>query len=160
MDEEILRKAQEYVQLGAPLGSGTHGSVFAAERNVNPNNSAVKVHKEEDPYQRELRVYERLREAGITSIEGFNVPQLLGNDDELLVLEMTVVRRPFLLDFGGAYLDRPPEFPEEVWADWAERKKELFGADWPTVEDVLCTLRGYGIYLLDVHQRNIAFRGR
>ena len=39
------------------------------------------------------------------------------------------------------------------------RPENEHGADWPKVEDVLCTLRGYGIYLLDVHQRNIAFRG-
>jgi hypothetical protein len=47
---------------------------------------------------------------------GFNVPQLIGFDDELHVIEMTVVKRPFVLDFAAAYLDVRPEFPEDVWA--------------------------------------------
>jgi len=28
------------------------------------------------------------------------------------------VERPFVLDFGGAYLDFCPEFSNEVWEDW------------------------------------------
>src|SRR5947207_15845046 len=121
VDTITLGKVRTYAErhqlwIGAPLGSGTHGNVFIAEGNVQPANSAVKVHKEEEAYHREFRVYERLLENQLIEIEGFHIPQLLRADDELLVIEMTIVEPPFLLDFGGAYLDRPPEFPEEVWA--------------------------------------------
>jgi hypothetical protein len=30
---------------------------------------------------------------------------------------MTIVTRPDVLDFAGAYLDMPPEFSEEVMTD-------------------------------------------
>lgn len=157
-----LEKAQAYarcqqIQLGPSLGFGTHGNVFVAVRNLEPTKSAVKVHNDEIPYRRECRVYERLLENGIVKIDDFHVPQLLMTDDALLVIEMTIVEPPFLLDFGGAYLDGAPEFGEEVWAEWQERKQEEFGSNWPKVEDVLCTLKGYGIHLLDVHPRNITF---
>jgi hypothetical protein len=48
-------------------------------------------------------------------------------DDELLGFEMTVVERPYLLDFAGAYLDTVPQFPDEVWAEWEADKREKFG---------------------------------
>ncbi len=54
--------------------------------------------------------YLRLRELQVESIRGHAVPQLLHFDDEFLAIEMTIVSPPFCLDFGGAYLDRPPDF--------------------------------------------------
>jgi hypothetical protein len=52
----------------------------------------------------------------VTKIQGFNVPQLLGHDDEIWIIDMSIVTRPFVLDFAGAYLDVPPQFPTEaVW---------------------------------------------
>jgi hypothetical protein len=65
--------------------------------------------KEADAYLREKRAYERLKGAGVRTVRGFNVPQLLGCDDALPVIEMTIVQRPFVLDFAGAYLDVRPE---------------------------------------------------
>ena len=50
----------------------------------------------------------RLKLARVEDILGFNVPQLLGHDDESSLIQMTVVERPFVLDFAGAYLDVPP----------------------------------------------------
>ena len=67
-------------------------------------------------YEREKMVYERLGDAAVSIVLGFNVPQLVGSDDGLRVLEITIVERPFVLDFAGAYLDSRPQFPEEVWA--------------------------------------------
>jgi hypothetical protein len=162
MDKACVEKARLYalrhrLTIGGQLGSGHHGSVFVAARNTHPNRSAIKFHKEQEPYLRERKAYERLAERGITEIEGFAVPILLNADDELLVLEMTIVERPFLLDFGGAYLERPPEFPDNVWEEWREQKAEQFGSNWPVVEDVLTTLHCMGIHMLDVHPKNIAF---
>ena len=98
MDEALVEKARLYalrhqVLIGSQLGSGQHGSVFVAARNANPNRSAVKFHKEEGPYLRELGAYQRLAEYAVTEIEGFAVPELLGADDELLIIEMAGMRR-------------------------------------------------------------------
>jgi len=30
-------------------------------------------------------------------------------------LQLTIVAPPFVLDFAGARLDVPPDFPDEVW---------------------------------------------
>jgi len=85
------------------------------------------------------------------------VPQLLGFDDELWVIEMTVVARPFVLDFAGAYLDFPPDFSEEVLADWQAEKHEQFGSRWPEVQAILRALEGYGVYMVDVNPGNVSF---
>lgn len=71
---------------------------------------------------REKQAYERLKFHGISDVLGFNVPQLRAFDDNLRVIQMTIVARPFVLDFAAAYLDRRPEFSEEVWADWEKQK--------------------------------------
>jgi hypothetical protein len=63
---------------------------------------------------------------GLTSILGFNIPELVGFEDDLRVIEMTIVKRPLVLDFAGAYLDARPAFPNEVWADWEAEKQEQF----------------------------------
>ena len=116
------------------------------------------MHHDAEPYARERSVYERLREAGISQILGFHVPQLIRVDDELQVVEMTIVTRPFVLDFAGAYLDFPPEFPEEIWADWETEKREQFEARWPTVQAVLGALEDLEIHMVDVSPSNIAFQ--
>lgn len=89
---------------------------------------------------------------------GFNVPRLLRADDELFVIEMTIVSPPFVLDFAGAYLDTPPVFPAEVLEAWREEKFEQFGDRWPTVLRVIAAFRKWGIYLADVKPGNIEFR--
>lgn len=73
---------------------------------------------------------------------------------------MTVVARPFVLDFAGAYLARVPEFPAGVMEDWEADKREQFGPRWVIVESILQTLRSYGVHLLDIHHNNIAFLDR
>lgn len=164
MDKFIAQNAELYAQrydvrIGNALGSGHHGNVFVGERNANQARFAVKFSKDKDPYLRELRAYEILRERNVIEIEGFWVPRLLGRDDELLTIEMSIVQPPFLLDFGGAYEEnRVPDFPENVWTEWREQKMDEFGSRWPVVEDVLSVLRTYGIFMIDIHPRNIVFR--
>ena len=75
----------------------------------------------------------------------------------LLVLEMTVVKRPFVLDFAGAFLDDGPDFSDEVLADWRAEKQEQFGARWPEVQAVLRIIEGYGVFMLDVNPGNVSF---
>ncbi len=94
----------------------------------------------------------------MSGILSFHVPQLIRFDDELRVIEMTIVTRPFLLDFAGAYLDFPPQFSEEIWAHWQLEKREQFEDRWPTVQAVLAALEELDIHMVDVSPSNIAFR--
>ena len=70
---------------------------------------------------------------------------------------MSIVTRPFVLDFAGAYLDARPEFSEEIWADWEQQKREQFGERWRTVGAVMDAFEELDIYLADVTPSNIAF---
>ena len=159
---ELLQRAFEYcqrtgLQLGPRLGFGVHGSVFSARNQTRTGRSAVKVHDRERFYRRERDVYRRLADEGIDSILGFDVPRLLNADDELWVIEMTIASPPFVLDFAGAYLDEPPDYPEDVWAEWEQDKRDQFGDRWPTVQAILRRLQGFGVFLADVTANNIRF---
>lgn len=141
------------------LGVGIQGVVRVADDNGNFARFAVKIHRAEDAYWRELSIYRRLAESSVVTLHGFNVPQLLGWDDECFAIEMSIVARPFVLDFGGAWLDEEPEFSPEHWSYWEEEKREQFGAErWREVLAVLALLRAYGIYMHDVTPTNIAFK--
>jgi hypothetical protein len=164
MEQALIERAQAYatqhqLRLAERLGFGIHGIIFRTESNMESRNiaSAIKVHRFEDPYSRELSVYQELKHAGVAKILGFNVPQLLRHHDGLLILEMTVVTRPFVLDFAGAYLNMPPEFPDSVWADWEVEKKEQFGERWSEVLAILGALEELSIHMVDVSPSNIAF---
>jgi hypothetical protein len=145
------------LRLAERLGLGIHGTIFAAENNTKAGNTAIKALHALEFYLRERNAYQRLQAAGIASIAGFNVPQLIRFDDELLIVEMTIVVRPFLLDFAGAYLDAPPEFSGEIWKQWELEKREQFEDRWPIVKSVLSALEDLSIYMVDVSPTNIAF---
>jgi hypothetical protein len=93
----------------------------------------------------------------VEEILGFHVPKLIRFDDELLVIEMSIVARPFVLDFAGAYLDQTPEFSDEIWSEWEIQKREQFESRWPKVQAVLSALEALDIYMVDVSPSNIAF---
>ncbi len=119
MDDVFIQNAPTYatqrqLELAERLGSGIHGIIFVAGNKSEGGRTAVKVHRESEPYLRERAVYERLKRAGITEIPGCNVPQFIRADDNLCVIEMSIVTRPFVLDFAGAYLDAPPDFSDEI----------------------------------------------
>ena len=159
---DLIRRIGQYADnknlvLGELLGAGIHGSVFAAEYQTQGGQSAIKGHERRSAYERERDVYLRLRELEVTTVRGCHVPALIDYHDRLLVIEMTVVSRPFVLDFAGAYLDEGPDFSDEVLADWRAEKQEQFGARWPDVEAILSTLEGHGILMLDVNPGNVSF---
>jgi hypothetical protein len=161
-DELIIENAHTYalkhqLQLTERLGFGIHGIIFSAENKFHLGKCVLKAHRDEEPFWRELSVYERLVAEDIGEILGFNVPDLLGADEGLRIIEMSLVARPFVLDFAGAYLDKLPEFSEEIWAEWEAEKRELFGPRWQTVEMVLAALRQLKIYMVDISPSNIAF---
>ena len=159
---ELHQRAAEYARqhgltVGRELGAGVHGSVFAAAGQSGTGRTAIKAHQREQFYVRERDVYLRLQERGITLVRGGNVPELLGHDDRLWVIEMTIVARPFVLDFAGAYLDQAPEFSEEVMADWRAEKAEQFEGRWPEVQAILASFRSLGVIIQDVNPGNISF---
>ena len=159
---ELLHRAQKYCEgngliLGASLGAGVHGSVFAVENQIEKGRSAIKVHERERAYCRERDVYLRLIECDIADIRGCAVPEMLRYDDGLWVIEMTIVTRPFVLDFAGAYLDQVPDFSDEVLADWRAEKQEQFGPGWVEVQAILRFLEGYGVFMVDVNPGNVSF---
>jgi len=163
MDEELFKIAEAFVQarggrLGELLGFGIHGIVLVIESEKESAAHALKIHSSREPYRRECDVYERLRENGVCTLLGFQVPQILGRDDRLLALEMTIVTPPFVLDFAGAWLDFPPDFPDEVWQERGEKWASEFGADWAKAQAILAELEEFGIYMLDPSPANIRFR--
>lgn len=164
MEETLLQNARAYasrhqLQLAERLGFGIHGIIFVAEDNSKAGKTAIKVHRSIEPYLRERAVYERLKDVGVSEILGFNVPQPIRFDDELRVIEMSIVTRPFLLDFAGAWLDAPPDFPDETWVEWEAEKREQFDDHWPKVQAVLGVLETFDIHMVDVSPSNIAFLG-
>jgi len=162
MDWDLREKVARYAShrglaIGPSLGRGVHGIVFRARFHQNPAEIAVKFHGEVQPFHREVAAYDRLAEHGVLDILGFHVPQVLKVADDFLAIEMTIVARPFALDFAAAYLDRAPQFSTEVMADWEAEKREQFGSRWPTVQRVLTELRSMGIHQTDVSPGNIGF---
>jgi hypothetical protein len=153
----VAYAARYELRLGERLGFSIHGSVHVVEHKIKTDKSAIESHRDTEFYLRERAVYERLSGAGVSDILGFHVPQLIRADGELQVIEMTIVTRPFVLDFAGAYVDAPPEFSEDIWADWEADKREQFGGRWTTVRAVMDALEDLGIYLVDVTPSNIAF---
>jgi hypothetical protein len=85
------------------------------------------------------------------------VPELIEADDLTLVIQMTTVKRPFVLDFAGAYLDGPPKFTPEIWEYWEKEKREQFENRWEIVQKVIDEFQCLGIYLTDVTPSNINF---
>lgn len=141
----------------APLGAGTQGSVFLIANPSRTRRTAVKFHRRGIAYVRERDVFLRLKDLAIDEVNGHAVPILIGYDDELLAIEMTTVSPPFVLDFGGAYLDRPPDYSDEVWQDWRQMKSDAFEHNWPAVEEILGEFQSMGIYIADVNTSNIRF---
>lgn len=168
--DDISRRTTLYadrhgVWLGPRLGFGKDGTVFstfpaAGALDACDPPAAIKVFVRPELYDRERAVYQRLADAGIGGVVqvcGHNVPVMLDHDPELWVIRMTIVARPFVLDFAGAYIDDPPDFPadvmEERYAHWAE----VFEHRWPAVQKIMAEFRRFGVFLLDPSHGNIGF---
>jgi len=91
MNDILIPNASLYasrfeIEIGETLGSGKDGIVLVAKRKAQPAKFAMKVLRWNEAYEREKKVYERLRELGVNTVLGFNVPQLLGCEDDLRIL--------------------------------------------------------------------------
>lgn len=162
MNENLIPNIRAYasarqLDIVEALGSGKDGIVMVGKSKEVPARVAVKAYRFAEFYAREKAVYQRLQKMAVTMVLGFNVPTLIGFDDERLVIEISIVKRPFVLDFAGAHLDARPEFPADAWADWESEKREQFEERWSTVEKVMAAFEALGIYLLDVSPGNIGF---
>lgn len=158
-DSELLDRARQYaalyqIRLGKRLGFGKDGTVWATRARA-----ALKVFKTRELYGRELAVYRRLREHGVTALCGHSIPVLEQWDDRLMAIEMSIVQRPYVLDFAAARLDADKVvFPPEVAAANEARINELFGRrHMPKVAAIRASFERLGIHMTDVHPGNIAF---
>lgn len=142
-----------HLRLVDRLGSGKDGTVWATDAR-----SALKVFEKVDPFRRELAVYRRLAVNGVDDLCGHAVPQLLECDEELAAIEMSVVKRPYVLDFASALMDgEEAGLPDYAIAEQHEQLREWFGADLPKVAAIVARLQRFGIQLVDINPRNIAF---
>lgn len=156
-DADMMRRAEQYTtarghRLAEALGAGNDGSVWMTSART-----ALKIHRQIARFQRETHAYRALHAVRI--IAGHAVPRMIGSDDPLLAIEMTVVEPPFVLDFASAYaIAEAPEFPAEIMEEWLAEKQEQFGALWPRAAAVIRALeRDHGLRLTDVHPGNIRF---
>jgi hypothetical protein len=135
-------------------GAGQDGFVLRSSRF-----SAVKFFDRLDRFARELEVYQVLRVKGIRIVAGHHVPVLLDVDDELRAIEMSIVERPFLLDFAGAKLPHEvPDFEQHVMDEHLERMRAMFEERWGDALHVVEMFRqATGYVLLDIHPGNVAF---
>jgi hypothetical protein len=135
-------------------GPGQDGFVLRSDRLT-----AVKFFDRLDRFARELKVYHVLVDREIHDIAGHRVPSFLNADEELRAIEMTIVDRPFLLDFAGARLAHEvPDFEPHVIEEYTERLKELFDDRWTDAVHVAEMFRqATGFTLMDLHPGNIAF---
>jgi hypothetical protein len=138
------------------IGFGIHGIVFLVESNDGV--SVIKALRDFIPYQREKDTYQRLEHHHVLDILGFRVPRLLNANDDLQVLQMSLVSAPHVLDFAASFLDEPPEFSSETWAEWERKNEEQFDSDWPIARKILSELESLGIFMLDPSPSNIRFR--
>jgi hypothetical protein len=152
--ERLTRYAAERAYgIRRELGFGYDGIVWATDCQ-----SAIKGLRYRELYERERDVYLRLLEHGVEQVCGCNVPRIIDCDDDLWVVEMEIVRPPFVLDFAGAYLDRKPDFPVDVMRRWRREKADQFRDDWPRVQSIMAELARIGVHLADVKPGNITFR--
>jgi hypothetical protein len=85
------------------------------------------------------------------------VPRLIESDDGLLVIEMSIVSAPYLIDFGKAYLDSEPDHSAETWAEHHQEQREIWEDKYNEVQAVLWALRQLGIFYRDAKPGNLMF---
>src|SRR5216684_56875 len=136
MNEILTPNARLYAtrrqfEIAETLGSGKDGIVLVARRKAKPGDVAIKVHRFSENYLRERQAYQRLGDIGIGSVLGFNVPQMEGFDDDLLVIEMSDMRS----GLKPAYIDRESHrashgaifSPLQIWSRvWRLRTRACF----------------------------------
>lgn len=137
------------------VGSGINGIVFFTSRG-----SAVKIFARRADFTKELYAYKILEERDVSEVCGFNVPHLVASSEENMIIEMSLVQRPFLLDFASCCIDIDPrdahgeewldQYVERIEYQHEDRSEEVF-----RVYNALA--RKTGIYHTDLRPTNIGF---
>ena len=151
---QYLSLQNDPVNIKSFLGDGTDGAVWSTDIDT-----AVKAFSHERGYRNERDTYQRLAYWGITEKLGqFSVPEMVGCDDQLMVIEMDLMQQPpYIIDFAKVRLDRPPEFSPETTEESERQGRENFGGNWPAVKALLSDLESFQIYYLDPKPHNIVF---
>jgi hypothetical protein len=161
-DDQLFERAVEYcksrnirILRQDCLGYGSDGTVW---RSSLP--TAVKVLHRPEVFAIELECYERLKRAGVNKINGLNVPMLEGSSQALQVIEIQLVKPPYLLDFGKARIDGDLRrmYDRQLMNNAKHEWRERFPKRWQQVAGVLAVLRKqFGIHYLDPKLGNISF---
>ncbi|MDZ4686487.1 MAG: hypothetical protein SH850_15570 [Planctomycetaceae bacterium] len=152
-DRAELYAKQHGLTIEKQIGGGVDGLVQGTDRKT-----AIKTLNNHHLYRQERDVYRHFRRRKVSNVNGFQIPTLVDVDDELWVIEMTVVSPPFIVDFASASLIRRTEFEPEIRAEWMEAKEEQFEGDWPRVKMAMWALDRIGVFLNDVHPGNVCCR--
>ncbi len=110
------------LQIVRQTGFGINGRVFMLQGQYSA--SVVKVFESESSYQRERDVYLRLQKNRVEQIMGCHIPDLISFSDDLCVVQMSLVSRPFCLDFASACLDELPVGFPPMDSEWEAEKIE------------------------------------
>ena len=155
-DSDRERRARLYTEerqrtIEKALGSGTDGSVWQTSRST-----AVKACDDFRRYSTERDCYRLFYERGVDELCGYTIPTLIDYSDQHMVIEMSVVKPPYIIDFGKACLNSAaPTFSQQTMADWYAEKKELWGDYWPEILSILRRLRSLGVIHMDPRPGNI-----
>jgi hypothetical protein len=160
-DSELLSRAEAYANsrgirlIGKDmLGYGSDGSVWHSSRRT-----AIKALYRVKSFVHELECYRRLKAAGVRQVGVFDVPFLEDYDEELRIVEISIVQPPYLLDFGKVYLDQAPThlYDEQMMANAHAEWHERFGERWSKVRHAMRMLEKHGIYYYDPRPGNVCF---
>lgn len=75
-------------------------------------------------------------------------------DDQRQIIEMDLVRPPFLLDFAGV-LFQPPDYSDETMELWREEVEFRFGRNAWLAFSIYGALMKYGLYYMDLRPSNL-----
>ncbi len=150
--EAYGKSADILIDLLHPLGFGEDGKVWPTNRM-----SAVKAFYRTKNFHNELRCYTRLIDLEIHEISGFAVPTLLGFSSKYRVIELSIVSPPHILDFGKAYIDKPPDYDPLALKDSLEAFREAYEseAEWEQILQAVAILKSFGIFYYDLKPGNI-----
>lgn len=120
--------------------------------------SAVKIHRREEGFARELEVYRHLRRLAITRLHGLTVPKLQGHRSDVKLIQMDFVTAPYLLDFANVTYE-PPDFPDDTMERWHAGIEEYFGPNAWVAYAVYNWLAQHGLYYMDFRPSNVKLDG-
>jgi hypothetical protein len=155
--EKYAAAAQQYFGTTTTLrrlGWGISGHVYLSPDAL----TAVKILRRPESFATELEVYQRLKRAGITTLNGLTVPKLRDYRYDLNLIRIDCVIPPFLLDFAGV-LFSPPDFSADTMGLWHAGIRRSFGANASVAYSVYHALSRHGMYYMDFRPSNLNLSG-